>query len=124
MVIFGQITLIALISLSGSIVSHLLPIALPPSVAGMLILLVLLLVKAIRPHHIDRTAHILLAYMGVLFIPPIVDVADHTELLGSQSFTYVLIIVISTTLTFLATLGSAALVMRFQRMVGKKRTQP
>lgn len=120
MVIFGQVALIALISFFGSTVSHLLPIAIPPSVIGMLILLLLLSVKVVKLRQVDTTAHFLLAYMGVLFVPPIIAMADHIDLLNSQSLQFVVVIMLSTILTFLAALGSAAVVMHVQRKFGKR----
>ena len=121
MKIFGQIVLIAIISFLGSMASHLIPIAIPPSVLGMLFLLLLLSVKAVKLRQVDTTAHALLAYMGVLFVPPIVAMADHLELLDSQALQFVLVILLSTILTFIAALGSAALVMHLQRKLEGRR---
>ena len=117
MTIFNQMVVLALMALAGTVVSTLLPGAIPPSIAGMLILLILLWIRLIRLEHIEHVARFLLAYMGMFFIPPTVNVAAHIDLLGSQILQFIVVGVLSTIVTFCAALGSAALVIRIQRFV-------
>ena len=113
--IINQILLLSLMGVFGTVLSAILPIAIPPSILGMIILLVLLVVKIIRLEHIQDISHLLLAYMGLLFIPPVVNVAAQLDLLGNQIFIFFIICIISTILTFLSSLGAAKLVMLIQR---------
>lgn len=109
-----QLALLSLIGLAGTIISTMIPIGIPPSILGMVILLILLIARVIRLYHIKDVAHVFLAYMGLLFIPPVVDLVDQFGLLGNQVFQFIVISVLSTIFTFLGALGSAALVMAIQ----------
>lgn len=109
-----QLALLSLIGLAGTIISIAIPIGIPPSILGMIILLILLVARIIRLHHIKDAAHVFLAYMGLLFIPPVVDLVDQFGLLGNHVFQFIVISVLSTIFTFLGALGSAKLVMTIQ----------
>ena len=120
MPIFHQIVVLALMALAGTVVSKVLPGAIPPSIAGMLILLFLLWVRLIKLEHIEQVARFLLAYMAMFFIPPTVNVAEHLDLLGSHLLQFIAVAILSTIVTFCAALGSAALVIRLQRYLRRK----
>lgn len=109
-----QLFLLSLIGVAGTSISILLPIAVPPSILGMLLLLILLVTKVIRLHQIANVGHFLLTYMGILFIPPVVDIVSRYHLLGNQIIQFVGICIISTILTFLSSLSAAKLVMHIQ----------
>jgi len=113
--IINQILLLTLMGVFGTVLSAILPIAIPPSILGMIILLILLVAKIIRLEQVKDISHLLLSYMGLLFIPPVVNVVAHLDLLGSQVLLFFVICIISTVLTFLSSLGAAKLVMLIQR---------
>lgn len=114
MIIIGQITLLSIIGFLGTALSSLLPITIPPSIVGLVILLILLLTHVITLHHIDTVAHFFLAHMGLLFIPPVINIIDQFHVLGTYILQFIIICVITTLFTLIASVGSAKLVMKLQ----------
>lgn len=115
-----QLFLISLIGLTGTILPKLLPIAVPPSIIGMMLLLILLVTRTVKLNQIGDVAHFFLTYMGLLFIPPVVDVAARYHLLGEQIVQFIIICVLSTVLTFVSSLGAAKLVIYMQEKYSKR----
>lgn len=100
MKIFNQILLIFVICLAGLFISATLPIVIPGSVISMIILLILLIFKVIRPEHIKETAEFLLANLAFFFIPVTSGVAEYFEMLKDSMLAIVFICVFTTVLTF------------------------
>lgn len=100
MKIFNQIFLIFAICLLGVFISASLPIVIPGSVISMVILLVLLILKIIRPEQIKETAEFLLANLAFFFIPVTSGVAEYFEMLKDSMFAIVFICIFTTVLTF------------------------
>lgn len=118
--ILQQITLLSLIALGGTIIAELLPIAVPQSITGMLLCLVLLATRVIRLEHLAAIAHLLLAYMGLLFIPPVVSLVEHLSLLDNHLIPFIMVSILSTMLTFMAALFSAKLTIAIQHRIRRK----
>ena len=113
--LFQQITLLSLVALGGTIIAKLLPITVPQSIVGMLLLLALLTVRIVRIEQLQSIAHLLLAYMGLLFIPPVVSIAEHISLLDNHLIRFIIVCMLSTMLTFSAALFSAKLTVLIQK---------
>ncbi|WP_422481662.1 CidA/LrgA family protein [Pleomorphochaeta sp. DL1XJH-081] len=109
-----QLFILSLVGLVGTALSRIVPLSIPPSIIGMLLLLLLLVFKFVRLQQIGKVGHFFLANMGVLFIPPVVEIAERYQLLGNQALLFVGICVVSTILTFLSSLAAAKFVMRLQ----------
>ena len=113
--ILTQTALILAIGFAGIAISMLLPVPLPGSIVGMLLLLSLLLLKVLQLKHIKDVAEFFLRNMGVFFVPACVAIVEHFGLLQEKLFAFILICVISTIVTFAATAGAVNLVIRLQR---------
>ncbi|PKL10711.1 MAG: CidA/LrgA family protein [Spirochaetae bacterium HGW-Spirochaetae-8] len=113
--ILTQMALILAIGFSGLAISMILPVPLPGSIVGMLLLLLLLLLKVLQLKHIKDIADFFLRNMGVFFVPACVALVEHFDLLQDKFAAFVLICVISTIVTFAATAGAVSLVIRLQR---------
>ena len=70
----SQLTVIMFISFLSEALSSLLPLPVPASIYGLIILLTLLLAGVVREEQIQEVAEWLLAVMPVFFIPPTVSV--------------------------------------------------
>jgi putative effector of murein hydrolase LrgA (UPF0299 family) len=114
MTIIGQLTLLSIISFVGTSISATLPITIPPSIIGMLVLLILFMTHIVKLRHIDTVAHFFLVHMGLLFISPVINIIEHFHVLGAYTLQFILICIITTLLTLLASVGAAKLVMRLQ----------
>ena len=113
--ILTQMALILAVGFAGLAISMLLPIPLPGSIVGMLLLLLLLLLKVIQLKHIKDVSDFFLRNMGVFFVPACVALVEHFGILQDKLFAFVLVCVISTIVTFAATAGAVSLVIRLQR---------
>ena len=65
------------VCLAGAVVSEWLPIAVPGSVTGMVLLVVLMLCGIIKTRHIGDAAGFLQRNMGFFFVPMCVPVLQH-----------------------------------------------
>lgn len=67
-----QITIIAAVSLAGEILNQLIPLPIPGSIWGLVIMLLLLYFGAIEVRHVKDVSSWLLSLMPVMFIGPTV----------------------------------------------------
>lgn len=109
-----QIAVILLICITGEAVSVLLPFVFPGSICAMFILLILLWTGLVKAEFFNPVGTWLLNNMAFFFLPATVSIMEQFDIL-SQIWIHVLIIVfVSTIVTFLASAGTAALVIRIQ----------
>lgn len=111
-----QLSIIFLICIAGDWISGLLPFTFPGTIMSMFLVLILLLTHILKEHHIANAADFLLQNMAFLFLPAGVAIIEKYQLLSGKIFLFLLLCLITTILTFLATAYSMKLV--------KKLTQP
>ena len=103
--------------IAGDALSILLRGALPGNVLGLALLLVLLVLGAVRPGHVEDTADFLLQNMAFFFLPACLGVLE----VFSQIKSEILAVCVLTTLcTAAATALTVHLVCRLQRRGGRK----
>ena len=112
MAILLQIGVVLLICLLSEIVSLLLPFPFPGSVIAMIILFILLAAGVIKVGHIRQKAEFMLKNMAFFFIPAGVGIMEYFDVLKSCIVPFIVICVVSTILTFAATAGTVALVLK------------
>ena len=81
---------------AGIFLSSLLPIAIPGSIIGMLILFFLLALQIMPPQWVNPGCNILIRYMALLFVPISVGIINYTDVLSAQFGPIVVSIVVST----------------------------
>lgn len=111
MKLLNQIFIVFCICFVGDIISYLLPIPFPGSVIAMVLLFILLCCGAVRKRRIEAITDFLLKNMSLMFIPPTVSIIGYLDVLGEVFVPFVLICLITTVLTFLATAYSVKLVI-------------
>lgn len=67
-----QFLIIIAFSLAGELLNHLLPLPIPASIYGIILLFVFLELKWVKVHQIKEVSNFLLAIMPILFLPPAV----------------------------------------------------
>lgn len=116
----ASFTLLLVYQLLGEGVARVLPIAIPGSVVGMVLLFVTLSVRGMAqmPAALEPTARSLLRYLALLFVPAGVGIMQYGDRLQREGWALALVLVVSTLLT----LALTALVLQWlsQRT---KRTQ-
>ena len=99
-----QFSIIALISLAGEILNHLLPFPVPASIYGILILLTLLSFGVLKVSQIKDISSFLIEIMPVMFIPAAVGLLENYALL-KPSLTAFLVISITSTIAVMGVSG-------------------
>ena len=96
MLYLKQFMIIALIALAGESISFLIPLPIPSSIHGILILLFLLLSGKLRVESIKHVSSFLLAVMPVMFVPATAGLMDSFSLLAPYLLAYIAVITVST----------------------------
>ena len=105
---------------AGIFLSSLLPIAIPGSIIGMLILFFLLALQILPAQWVNPGCNILIRYMALLFVPIGVGVMQYWDLLRAQFGPVVVSCAISTLVVFLVVSWSSHLVHGEHKVVGQK----
>ncbi len=74
-----QLSIIFGITFFCDIIKNIIPLPIPSSIYGMIILFFLLLLKIIKPSDIEDVADFLIAIMGIMFIPAGVGVINNFD---------------------------------------------
>jgi len=110
-----QIMVLFALSLLGTWLSSLIPIPVPASVLAMVLLFAALSLSLIRKQYVEDTAKFLLRHITLFFIPfGVIGIMQNAEQILSFWPVFLLICLISTWVTFLATAYTVAGVIRWQ----------
>ena len=105
---------------AGIFISSLLPITIPGSIIGMLIMFVLLALQILPAKWVNPGCYILIRYMALLFVPIGVGVMQYWDLLRAQLGPVVISCAISTLVVFVVVRWSAHLVHGERKVIGQK----
>ena len=108
---------------AGIFVASLLPITIPGSIIGMLILFVLLALQILPARWVNPGCYVLIRYMALLFVPIGVGVMQYFTLLQAQFGPVVISCATSTLIVFLVVSWSSHLVHGERKVVGEKGAQ-
>jgi len=89
---------------AGKGIAALLPIVIPGSIVGMLLLFVLLALNWIPAHWVMPGCTLLLRYMGLLFVPIAVGIMNYYQQIAEQ-FTPLIVSCLVSTLLVMAVVG-------------------
>ena len=107
-----QFMIIALIALIGEILNALIPLPIPASIYGIVILFALLMSGALKVSDIKETSSFLIAVMPIMFIPATVGLMESADLLLPNLTAYIAVMVISTFIVMLVSGRAAQHVIR------------
>ncbi|AHY14102.1 MULTISPECIES: CidA/LrgA family protein [Citrobacter] len=105
---------------AGIFIASLLPITIPGSIIGMLILFVLLALQVLPAKWVNPGCYVLIRYMALLFVPIGVGIMQYFDLLRAQFGPVVVSCTISTLVVFLVVSWSSHLVHGERKIVGQK----
>ena len=117
MKILTQLAIVFGICLVGECISAILPFTFPSSV------FLLMLVKIIKERHIKDVSQFMLKNMAFFFIPVAVSIMDNITYLQGHIMVFLLICIVATLLTFIATSYAVIGVMKLQEKITAKRGQ-
>ena len=115
MPVIAQICVVFAVCLAAEGISAALPFPFPASVIAMVLLLVLLCTKVLKPSHLKEKSNFLMDNMAMFFIPACVSVLKYTDVLFSNFWAIVLISLMTTPLVFFVTGHVVQLTMKLMR---------
>ena len=118
MKILKQMMLIGLVTFAGEVCGVLLPLPVPASVYGMLMLFLCLYTDVIKLSHIEDAADFLVSVMPVMFVAPCVSLMDSIGGVRGS----ILFIVLICLLTTVTTISVTGVVAQFVIRRGKMKT--
>lgn len=80
----------------GELLHHFIPLPIPASIYGILLLFLALEFKILKVKDIKETSSFLIAIMPIMFLPPAVGIVESWGLIKGSCLPYVLVIVVST----------------------------
>ena len=99
-----------------------LPIPFPASVISLLLLLVLLLARVVKVDHVREKADFLLGNLGFFFVPVSVSIMNYAGVIGQHAAAFLIICVVTTVLTYGATVMAVRLTLRLMARRGGDRS--
>ncbi len=102
----GQMTIIMLITLLGEVLNKILPLTIPGSIYGFLIMLLLLQTKILKLDQVKDVGDFLLNIMPIMFVPALVGTIVLWEEL-SQNIIGIMITAIVTTVIVMVITGKS-----------------
>jgi holin-like protein len=114
--------IIAAISFLGELLNALIPLPIPASIYGLVILFLALSFKIIKLEQVEETANFLIAIMLIFFVPPAVGIMNSFSELGDFAAQAITIILVSTVIVMVVTGHTAQLIAKIkkQRKSGAK----
>ena len=113
-----QIAIILLISFAGEALNSLIPLPIPASIYGIIILLLLLMTGALKVDAIREVSSFLIEIMSVMFIPAAAGLINSFDLLRGSLVAYIVILVLSTYAVMIVSGRVTQLVIRAGRGKG------
>lgn len=113
----SQLTIILLIWFFGEVISDLLPIAIPGSIIGIILLFTLLEMKILKLSHVEDVSKFFLDNLAFFFIPPGISLINSLGILKANWLELSIVIGISTILV----LSVSALATDFVIKIQEKR---
>ena len=95
-----QMSLIMLFSFLGEVCRYLIPLTIPASIYGMLLLFGALLLKIVRVESIRESGMFLTSLLPVLFVPPLVQLVEYWPLLKPVLVALFVISIVTTIFIF------------------------
>lgn len=95
-----QFSIILLISFIGEILNKIIPLPIPASIYGLVILFLCLQFNILKLYQVERAGRFLLEIMPAMFIPVGVGLMTSWDILKPVSIPFIAIIIVSSIITF------------------------
>ena len=94
--LIGQFLIIAGVSFAGEILSLLLPLPVPASIYGLVLMLILLMTGVVKLHQVKTAADFLIEIMPLMFIPAGVGLLSSWDVIRPHVLSYLVIAAVTT----------------------------
>ena len=99
----NQFCIILAFSFAGEILNCLIPLPVPASIYGLLLMFLALEFKIIKVHHVKEVSSFLLGIMSIFFVPSSVGFINALPLMNKYGLQFFLIAIVSTVMVFAIT---------------------
>ena len=107
-----QFAMIGLVTLIGEILNYLVPLPVPASIYGMVLLFLCLKFRVIRLDQVEETADWFLSVMPIFFIVPTVGIMDSFQMIKNEFLQILILCVVSTVVVMVVTGWVSQLIMQ------------
>ena len=91
-----QFLIITVFAFAGELLHHFIPLPIPASIYGIVLLFIALELKLLKVDDIKETSSFLIAIMPIMSLPPAVGIVESWTLIKGSWLPYVLVVVVST----------------------------
>lgn len=107
-----QFLIIIAFSFLGELLHYCLPLPIPASIYGIVVLFLAMELKWIKVKDIRETSSFLIAIMPVMFVPAAVGLIDSWKAIGDSWFQYIVVTVLSTFIVMMVSGYATQMVIR------------
>ena len=75
----NQISIIAAVSFAGELAARFIPLPIPGSIYGLVLLFVLLVLKAVKLSQVKDVGDFLISFMPIMFVSPLVALMENVD---------------------------------------------
>lgn len=115
MSVLAQLCVIFGVSLAAEGISSVLPFTFPSSVMAMVLLLLLLAFRLVKPQQMKETSGFFMDHMAIFFLPPCVGILQYKDVLLENVWAVLLISLLTAPLVFFVTGHVVQLTMKLLR---------
>lgn len=115
MTLLFQFGIIVAVSFAGEGLNYIVPLPVPASIWGMIIMFLLLFTKVIKLSQVEKAADYLLSIMSFLFVPVGAGLMDSFPYVKNEILAILAIIIVSTMVCFFVTGRTAEAVISFSK---------
>jgi holin-like protein len=114
-----QLAIILGFGFAGEILSLYLPLGMPASVLGLLLMLAALCLKILKPEHLGETAEFLSANMAFFFLPAAVTILDNFDVFRQVLLPFIVICLAGMFVTFAVTYATVYFIRVLMARTGR-----
>ncbi|MEA4815653.1 MAG: CidA/LrgA family protein [Lachnospiraceae bacterium] len=120
MALLFQFGIIVAVSFAGEVLNHIVPLPVPASIWGMIIMFLLLFTKIIKLNQVEKAADYMLSIMSVLFVPVGAGLMESFPYVKNEIMAIIAIIIISTLVCFFVTGRTAEAIISISKRGDKE----
>ncbi len=112
-----QLLIILSISLAGEVLSHYIPLGIPASIYGMVIMFTLLCTGVLKLESVREVGKFLVGIMGIMFVPATVGIIDCWDVVSGSIWLYLTVVLVPTVIVMAVSGFTAQALGRMKRGV-------
>lgn len=112
-----QLLIILSISFAGEILSHYIPLGIPASIYGMVIMFTLLCTGVLKLEGVREVGKFLVGIMGIMFVPATVGIIDCWDVVSGSIWLYLTVVLVTTVIVMAVSGFTAQALGRMKRGV-------